>query len=949
MTPERWQELDQLLKAALEREHAERAAFLADQCGDDQELRKAAEELLAAQEKMGAFLETPAITSVERFGRNLRPSPLPGPAAAAMGMGDTVLSEEAMLPLARGATLGRYVVLNVIGSGGMGVVYAAYDPELDRKLAIKLMRPEASFETTGSGGKARLLREAQALARLSHPNVVTVHDVGTLGDEVFLAMEYIEGCTLRQWLTTVAQPWREILRVFSLAGRGIAAAHAAGIVHRDFKPDNVLVAKNGRVCVLDFGLARRPDDLRGLQSTQQCEVLPEATTRAGGLAIQMTKTGAFMGTPAYMSPEQLSGQPIDARSDQFSFSAALYEAICGETAFKGDGPRELLSAIKEGRVSEPRKPSHVPAWLRQALLRGLRANPEDRYPSMDVLLSTLERDPTRRRWRIVGVAAVVLLLGATAWSSYGLARQRSQLCRGAESKLAGVWDDNQKKSLSAAFLATKKPYAADALRSVNRILDDYAQRWVTMQTQACEATRRGEQSEELLDLRMACLSHRWEELRSLTRLFAKVDENLLPKSVSAAQGLSDIDDCAKVEVLQAPVKPPSDLETRAKVEELRSKLDSIKVLIDSGKYKDALPLATAAVPEAAALHYRPVEAEALFYLGLSQTLTGNYKSAEATLINAVLTAEAGGHDEIAARTWDRLVSVGSIEAKYQQAELWGKHALASVERMGGNDKRLASVLNNLGVAAKDQGKYNEAFDYLRRSLAIAERLNDEAQLSTVLNNMGIALRRQGKYEEALPYYQRALALKEQRLGPAHPDLGSTLINIGTLMRQEGKYEEALVYYKRSLAIKETALGPDHPSLAVNFHNMGGIFVLQERYQEGIEAYDKARALSEKAFGPNHPDVAHSIAGMGMAYLSMGAPQKAAPLLEQALAIEESHRSELSFLGEAEFELAKALTQLKRQPKRARILAQKARETFIANGEGSKDDLAKVEEWLAEKR
>jgi tetratricopeptide (TPR) repeat protein/predicted Ser/Thr protein kinase len=947
MTPERWQELDQLLKAALEREQAERAAFLADKCGDDQELRRAAEELLAAQEKMGTFLETPAITSVERFGQKPTPSALPDPAASAISVSDTVLSEEGPLPLARGATLGRYVVLNVIGSGGMGVVYAAYDPELDRKLAIKLMRAQPSFDDSTSG-KARLLREAQALARLSHPNVVTVHDVGTLGDDVFIAMEYIEGRTLRQWLTVEARPWREILGVFSLAGRGIAAAHAAGIVHRDFKPDNVLVANNGRVCVLDFGLARRPDDPRGLQLTLQSEVLPEATTRAGGLAVQMTKTGAFMGTPAYMSPEQLSGQPIDAPSDQFSFCAALYEALCGESAFKGDSPRELLSAIKAGRLSEPRKSSQVPAWLRHALVRGLNANPDQRYPSMDALLATLERDPTRRRWRIAGVAAVALLIGATAWSSYGLARQRSQVCRGAEAKLAGVWDDNQKRLLSAAFLTTKKPYATDALRSVNRILDDYAQRWVTMQTQACEATRRGEQSQEMLDLRMACLSHRWEELRSLTRLFAKVDESLLPKSVNAAQGLSDIDDCAKVEVLMAPVKPPADLETRAKVESVRGSLDSIKVLIDSGKYKDALPLATAAVGAADALHYRPVQAEALFYLGLSQTLNGNYKGAEKTLTNAVLAAESAGHDEIAAHAWDKLVTVGSTEAKYEQAELWGKHAMASVDRMGGDDKRLASVLNNLAVVAKDQGKYDEAFDFLRRALAIAEKLNNEAQLSIILNNLGVVLRRQGKYEEALSYYQRALALKEQRLGAAHPDVASTLINIGTLMRQAGKYEEALVYYKRSLAIKEAALGPDHPSLALNFHNMAGIFMLQERYQEGVDAYDKARVLAEKAFGPNHPDVAHALTGMGMAYLSIGAPQKAAPLLERALAIEESHPSERSFLGEAQFQLAKALTELKRQPKRARALALSARETFISNGETSKNDLAKVEEWLARK-
>jgi len=259
MTPERWQELDQLLKAALEREHAERAAFLEAQCGDDHELRQAAERLLAAEDKIGGFMETPASTAIPRFGPKLKAAVIPGSGEAPTHSEDagTSLSDE--MPLARGATLGRYVVLDVIGSGGMGIVYAAYDPELDRKLAIKLMRSETWLDTAGSDGKSRLLREAQALARLSHQNVVAVHDVGTLDEEVFIAMEYVEGCTLRQWLGAEDRHWREILRVFVLAGKGISAAHGAGIVHRDVKPDNVLLAKNGRVCVLDFVLARRPD------------------------------------------------------------------------------------------------------------------------------------------------------------------------------------------------------------------------------------------------------------------------------------------------------------------------------------------------------------------------------------------------------------------------------------------------------------------------------------------------------------------------------------------------------------------------------------------------------------------------------------------------------------------------------------------------------------------
>jgi tetratricopeptide (TPR) repeat protein len=831
----------------------------------------------------------------------------------------------------------------------MGVVYAAYDPELDRKLAIKLMRSETWLDAAGSDGKSRLLREAQALARLSHPNVVALYDVGTLGEEIFIAMEYVEGCTLRQWLAAEGRHWREILRVFALAGKGISAAHGAGIVHRDFKPDNVMVAKNGRVCVLDFGLARRPDGARRPVPAEDQQIPPDAKTRAGALGIWMTKTGAFMGTPAYMSPEQLEGQPVDARSDQFSFSSALYEAICGEAPFQAETVRDRLSAIKAGRVNEPRKSSRAPAWLRQRLLRGLKPNPEDRYPSMDALLAALERDPTRRRWRIAAIGGIAALIGATASTSYELARRRSQVCMGAHQKLAGIWDERQKSLVTTTFRATQKPYAEDALRGVNRILDDYAQRWAAMQTDACEATRlRGEQSEELLDLRMACLSHRLEELRSLTGLLAKADDKLVVKSINAAQGLSDIDDCARVEILKSPMKAPPDPAIRAKVEELRGKLASAKVLHDTGKYSEAITLTTAAVAAAESLHYRPVQAEALFQLGLSQGQNMDYRGAEKNLTEAVLLAESTRHDVIAARAWSRLVWVGATAAKYDQAALWGRLATASIERLE-NEKLLAGVLNGLGIAAKEQGKYDEALNYLRRSLTLAEQANDYRDLSNALNNLGVVLRKQGKYSEALPYYQRALRLKEETLGPAHPELANTINNLGSLMRDQEKYDEALSYFNRALEIKERALGTAHPSLAIELHNIAEVLVHQQMPAQALPMFERALALHEKAFGLEHPNLIFHLTGIGNAQLGLKMPERAIPPLERALAISEKGKGEPSVVGEARFALARALTGVRRDPNRATSLGEAARQAFITAGAGSQKQLEELDHWLARKR
>jgi serine/threonine protein kinase len=329
-------------------------------------------------------------------------------------------------PLARGTAIGRYTVRTMVGQGGMGEVYAAYDPHLDRMIALKVLRSQAGDDTPAQGQR-RLMREAQAIARLSHANVITVHDVGTHDGRVFLAMEYVEGQTLSGWLTP-ARTEAEIVGIFREAARGLAAAHAAGVVHRDFKPQNVMVAGDGTVRVTDFGLARRLDAV---------EAGPPGLVTRGGLAptsdMSLTKTGELVGTPRYMAPEQLAGRPIDARSDQFSFCVALYEAIYGEHPFLAPGPRpapgernrgeldELVVALRAGVVRPRPANRRVSGWLRRVVMRGLSAAPGDRWPSMDHLIAALAGDRARQRRRplLLASAALAALAVSIGFASRG--------------------------------------------------------------------------------------------------------------------------------------------------------------------------------------------------------------------------------------------------------------------------------------------------------------------------------------------------------------------------------------------------------------------------------------------------------------------------------------------------------------------------------------------------
>jgi tetratricopeptide (TPR) repeat protein/tRNA A-37 threonylcarbamoyl transferase component Bud32 len=782
---------------------------------------------------------------------------------------------------ARGSTLGRYVILDWLGGGGMGVVYAAYDPELDRKIAIKLLHPDGRDVE----GRTRLMREAQAMARVAHPNVIPVYDVGTFRHEVFLAMEFVEGTTLARWLKEEPRSTAEVLAMFRQAGSGLAAAHAGGLVHRDFKPDNVIVGKDGRARVLDFGLACALRELEPVSIDELPEVTPSHV-----LNESLTATNHVVGTPLYMSPEQWRRGTADERSDQFSFCVALYEALYGERPFKATSPLNIRHEVLHNRIREPPAGSKVPAWLRAVLLRGLRVDRQGRYPSMDALLEALRRDPSARRRRfIAAAAATTIAAGALIAGVRGVALKRSLLCTGSEAQLQGVWDGPRRDAVQAAFLATGVPYAKDAFAGVARALDAFGHGWATMRREACEATRlRGEQSEELLDLRMQCLDQRREELHALVDVFTHADGAVVAKAVQAASGIEGLASCANAKALRAPVRPPRDPEVREKVRAVRAALARAVALQSAGNYAGAKVIATAVLADAKRLGYRPLEAEASYRLANLQMAEGKDKEAQAGLMQAAAIATAAHDDRIAALSWVSLIRAGTHLARYADAEQWSRLAESSVERAGAGEAEQAELLVDQGILLEEQGKYDDALDHYRRALAIRERTlgPEHPSVATVLVTIGVALAYQGKRDEGLANYRRALAIDEKVLGKEHPSLVDILLDIGLVLVHEDQNEEALACYRRALAIGEKSLGEENADVAAVRDELGSVLVTLGYHEEALRQSKRALAIQEKIHGPAHPDVAQALATLGYVLGEQGKPEEALPMERRALAIME---------------------------------------------------------------
>ncbi len=882
-----------------------------------------------------------------------------------------------------GARVGRYVVDGAIGRGGMGVVYRAHDPELDRMVALKLLRVNKAVREDGELSRARLLREAQTLARLSHPNVIAVHDAGTFEDDVFLAMELAEGETLAAWVAREHPSRRRVLAAYVAAGRGLAAAHAAGIVHRDFKPKNVIVGNDGRVRVLDFGLAKPiavPDSDEPLPASSGSPVTDSSSDN-------LTRAGVIVGTPRYMALEQMTRGPVDERSDQFSFCVALYEALYGDRPYGGQTVKAIARNMRKRQLRPPPRGVRVPRWLRRILVRGLAPDPDARYPSMTAMLDALERTPRRRR-RLAGGAILVTAAGVIALVASRTGHGGNP-CGDPHALLAGAWDGSRRARVETALAAGDRPHAARTAALVSGELDRYADRWSSLQHQACVATHvRGTASPRLYDLEMQCLGRRRDRLRELTDLLSTTpDGSLLDRAVQSVGELGDLEDCTDQAVLAADVAPPPPARADA-VAALRRRIDHSQVLRAAGRYDEALAAIGTAVTDARGLAYPPVLAEALLVDGLVREASGDARGAESAMRQAATAAATAHDDRRAARAWAALLwNLGYTQRKRDQVPIAQLAAEAALARAGDPPVLGADLDNTIGTVRYVAGDYDAARDRFERALAAREKLANPSEVAGVLSNLGLIYYRKGDYARALELHQRALALREKALGPDHPDVATTLNNLGITAERLGRLDDALADYRRAIAIREASLGKGHSSLAGLLNNVGIIFLRRDqpaqavpyleralrikeatfgpdnprigttldnlaialdgqgKFAEALPLLQRSLAITEKAMGADHPDAAYTLTTLGDCYLGLGRRRDAVAALERATALRKGHDIPAADLAETQLALARALWPADRA--RAHKLAAAAERTYAAGGEATRRELAKARAWLAD--
>ncbi len=694
---------------------------------------------------------------------------------------------------------GRYELRGMLGRGGMGTVLEAHDTTLGRTIALKLLHADMA-EHHGQ----RLLREARALAKLAHPNVVHVHEAGQLDGRAFIAMELVRGETLREWQQR-RRTWRECVDAYVQAGRGLAAAHAAGLIHRDFKPSNCMIDEQGRVRVLDFGLVR---ELHVPESAASRRYPPSAGDTM--VAQTLTRTGAVLGTLVYMAPEQLCGKAVDATSDQFSFCASLYEALYGVRPFVGGSVGEHLSVLMSGKLPPPPRGVHVPARVRRIVARGLALQPAERWPSMSALLRELGR-PIRPQWLVRG--ALVLAVGApvVAWSWHRSVVDALSTCREQRSQFEGTWGPDRRELVRTAIEGQGLSHAQHTWAEVDHRLDDYAERWGQRLEQTCEALVDDDQAAAaMLERRLTCLGHHWWAFDGTVAVLGEADEAITAHAVEMVSRLPSIDDCDDEQALvslrmQAITR---EVDSARRGERVWRELARGRALASAGRHADASPVLEAAQAEAESFGMGTALAEALFERGRQLRAQGHAADAEPTLARAFETAAEHGHDGVAVLAAAELVALlGGVEGRVADAKAWEARAR---ERIAGG---------HAGPRAR-------------------------AWLSSCVAELWA---RQGKLAQARAHHEKALEIVEQtyRDGPVHPDVATAHASLARILAREGRFDDAIHHYYHALVRREVVLGKEHPAVRATLVDMA-------RVELGRAHPAAARSLASRAVDLGSP-------------------------------------------------------------------------------------------------
>ena len=859
--------------------------------------------------------------------------------------------------LKRGDRVARFTVLEKLGQGGMGVVYSAYDDILDRRVAIKLVherRADARWQ-------ARILREAKALARLSHPNVVQIYEAGEYGHKIYLAMELIRGVTLREWLRRrrveagrregppgqAKQAYQDILRCFERAGRGLAAAHGVGLVHRDFKPDNVLVGDDGRVCVVDFGL------VSGSASDHEDEAVSGIETsvlaeRLRALDPDLTVEGSIMGTVSYMSPEQLDGRPTDDLSDQYSFCVALYEALYGSRPFAGATVEEMRSNVRSGRRAPAVENRAVSTLVRSAIERGLRVEPSARWPSLTELLNVLSHDPSRRRRRLFAAGSVVALACLAFFASQAAERHAEAQCLDLGEVVVVDWD-GARPEVEDVFLSSDSPIGADTWSRVETSLDTWSQQWSQARSGACLAVRRGEEFGARKEL---CLDAQLVEFRGLLGALKEVDRGGIGNAVRATAKLPRVATCQSPSWLLLSAEPAADEAKRAMVEDARVELARARGYLYTGAYPRGLELVSDVLDRDESELDDAVRAEALLLSSRFLRKSGDFERATQEAKAAFFLAGRIGHDRVATEASIVLLGITSAElGEPGSVERWRPFAEMLLARLGLDREMLAGTYHlALGAGYRSSGAYVEAaahYERAREIYAATLGAHDPA-LAQVENNLGTLREVQGDKEGALVHLRRGLEIASAALGPDHPDVATYLGNISTTYMMMEEYEKSIEYGLRGLAIEEQTYDANHPQIGISLLTLSMARDLLGNEKEALVGYERAATIFREHYGEEHPNYAVVLIGIANIRWSEGAHEEALATYERVVAIYEGlEGASVENHASALFSLAQALAEVGRDLARARALAERSLELYRSMGEYRPAAADTVEEWLQE--
>ncbi|MCR9162709.1 MAG: protein kinase domain-containing protein [Nannocystaceae bacterium] len=687
--------------------------------------------------------------------------------------------------------VGRYVVEKELGAGAMGVVYEAWDEELERAVALKVIRKSA-WESEDVVGRFR--REARALAKLSHPNVVTIHEVGQHHDRDFIAMELVGGKTLRDWMGGENPDWRSVIEVFVQAGRGLEAAHRAGLIHRDFKPANCILGSDGRVRVLDFGLAR------GLANPDS--EATESSPSAGLLDATLTATGALVGTPAYMAPEQLCGQAVDAASDQFAFCVALYEALTGARPFEATTAVGLYSNIRDGTIREPdvaRSPN-PPRALMSLVVRGLAYRPELRWPDISELLDAIERYPVRRRRRrvlVLGTTAGAVAIGATALAG------KDAPCDAVSGRALPAWSNERQDTVREAILSSG-PKSEAVWRTFEASADRWAEGWLSARVHACEeALVRGTTSPGIYDRQLVCLDRHADTISTYLEELSG-DENAWRTALDFAAAFPPLGSCTNPAQILARDAPSPAIANE--VAEIRRLIDRAHAKQLSGDLGSALTGARAAVERSQEIADPRSRARANLFLGHLNEVAAE-DAPEPLLLSALRNAEEASADDLSAAVAIELMVFAGANHHVNAAKGWEALASAKLARTGAPPPKhaeLALASTELALALGDPAG---AARHASRAEALYREGGgpDAIQAARTAAMRALALELSGDGDAALVAHDENVRAHEAAFGQ-HPATANALFLRASFRSNLGKHDAAAADYEQALGILEGVAG-----------------------------------------------------------------------------------------------------------------------------------------------